>query len=333
MTTAAPLVSVVIPTHDRPRMLALTLRCALWQGGVDIEVIIVDDGSRLDVRQVVDAVGDGRVRLLRHERPLGVSAARNRGSAEAEGTWIAFLDDDDLWAPDKLSAQIQEAEVRGSRWAYVGAVNVTENLHVLGGGPPQGPDRVASCLPRANMIPGGCSGVVVRSDLLPAEPFDRSYRHFADWDLWIRLAKLDLPASVSRPLVGYRVHGGNASLDTVGMVAELDVIDHRYAGPVDRARFLRHVARVSQRAGRRRDAMSFYLRAARRDPDYRRRGFVSDLAEIADGVRRDVRRRLLGGPVADGVEQHAGRSTWVAEALPWLDDVRGWWNRSSDITS
>jgi glycosyltransferase involved in cell wall biosynthesis len=330
--TAAPLVSVVIPTHDRPSMLALTLQCVLWQAGVDLEVVVVDDGSSLDVRRVVDATGDARVRLLRHERPLGVSAARNRGSAEARGMWIAFLDDDDLWAPDKLTAQIQEAESQRSRWAYVGAVNVTEDLQVLGGGPPRRPDYVARFLPRANLIPGGCSGVAVRSDLLPEEPFDGSYRHFADWDLWIRLAKLDLPASVSRPLVGYRVHGGNASLDTAGMVAELDVIDRRYDGPVDRVRFLRHVARVSQRAGRRKDAMGFYVRAARRDPEYRRRGFLSDLAEIAAGVRLDARRRLLG-PTTETTKRHAGQSTWAAEAVPWLDDIRRLWFGRRDISS
>jgi glycosyltransferase involved in cell wall biosynthesis len=330
--TAVPLVSVVIPTHDRPRMLALTLRSALAQQGVDIEVIVVDDGSRLDVHEVIDAVGDDRVRLLRHERSLGVSVARNRGSSEAKGGWIAFLDDDDVWAPDKLSAQIHEAEAEGSRWTYVGSVNVTEDLQILGGGPPRDPNDVVNGLPGANLIPGGCSGVAVRSDLLPPRPFDDSYRHFADWDLWIRLARLDLPAAVFRPLVGYRIHGRNASLDTVGMVAELDVIERRYGGPVDRARFLRHVARVSQRASRRGDAFGFYLRAARIDPKYRRRGFLSDVSEIADAIRLDVQRRLFRA-TGDGTRRPVVQTTWAAEAQPWLADIQGWWFESSDVTS
>jgi glycosyltransferase involved in cell wall biosynthesis len=321
MRGASPLISVVIPTHERLGMLALTLQCVLRQKEVDLEVIVVDDGSRGDVRQVVDALGDARVFLIRHEHPLGVSAARNRGSAEARGTWIAFLDDDDLWAPDKLSAQIQEADRQGSRWAYVGSVNVTEDLHILGGGPPRTPGEVVASLPRANLIPGGCSGVVVHADLLPEEPFDHSYRHFADWDLWIRLARLDLPASVSRPLVGYRIHGGNASLDTAGMVAELDMIDRRHGGPVDRARFLRHVARVSQRANRRMDAMTFYLRAAARDPEYRRRGLLQDVTEIADGVWLDAIRRL---GISAGADREPKPSPWIREASPWLNEIRGW---------
>jgi glycosyltransferase involved in cell wall biosynthesis len=306
-------------------MLALTLHSVLWQEEVELEVIVVDDGSRDDVRAVVDAADDARVRLFRHEQPLGVSTARNRGVAESRGRWIAFLDDDDLWAPDKLLAQLRSAEEQGRGWAYVGAVNVTEDLRVLGGAPPSSPREIASRLPRANLIPGSCSSVVVRGDLLPEEPFDGSYRHFADWDLWIRLASVDQPSGVSRPLVGYRIHGTNASLDTTGMIAELDVIEQRHAGPVDRARFYRHVARVSQRANRRGDAVRFYLRAALDDAEYRRHGFRSDLVKIAHGVGGEARRRLFGESVHGAINRHAAVSTWAQEAIPWLEDLRFRW--------
>jgi glycosyltransferase involved in cell wall biosynthesis len=313
---AVPEVSVVLPTHNRPRLLAMTLCSVLWQEGVDLEVVVVDDGSSVDVRAMVEGLGDARVRLVRHERPLGVSAARNRGVAEARGGWIAFLDDDDVWAPDKLLAQLGAARAGGHGWAYVGAVNVTEELRVLGGGPPAPADEVVNRLHRANLIPGGCSGVAVRRDLLPVQPFDGSYRHFADWDLWIRLARLGRPAGVGRPLVGYRIHGGNASLDTAGMVAELDVIEQRYGGPVDRVRFYRHVARVSQRASRRGAAVRYYLQAAARDREYRRHGLTADLAEIAQGMRRRVRRRS-GDAVQEG---------WIEQARPWLEELAAEWS-------
>jgi glycosyltransferase involved in cell wall biosynthesis len=313
---AVPEVSVVLPTHNRPRLLAMTLCSVLWQEGVDLEVVVVDDGSSVDVRAMVEGLGDARVRLVRHERPLGVSAARNRGVAEARGGWIAFLDDDDVWAPDKLLAQLGAAHAGGHGWAYVGAVNVTEELRVLGGGPPAPADEVVNHLHRANLIPGGCSGVAVRRDLLPVQPFDGSYRHLADWDLWIRLARLGRPAGVGRPLVGYRIHGGNASLDTAGMVAELDVIEQRYGGPVDRARFYRHVARVSQRASRRGAAVRYYLQAAARDREYRRHSLTADLAEIAQGMRRRVRRRS-GDAVQEG---------WIEQARPWLEELAAEWS-------
>jgi glycosyltransferase involved in cell wall biosynthesis len=341
MTAAAPEVSVVLPTHNRPRLLALTLFSVLWQEGVDVEVVVVDDGSTDDIGAVVKELADARVRLIRHERPRGVSAARNRGVAEARASWIAFLDDDDVWAPDKLLAQLQAARDGDHGWAYVGAVNVTEDLRILGGAPPAPADEVVTHLHRANLIPGGCSGVVVHRDLLPPQPFDSSYRHFADWDLWIRLTSLGRPAGVARPLVGYRIHHGNASLDTSGMVAELDVIEQRYGGPVDRARFYRHVARVSQRASRRGAAVRYYLQAAARDREYRRRGLTADLAEIAQGVRRQLRRRLAGAPVGDmgqastvGPGHHdADQGAWIAAARPWLEVLAAKWSAGTGCES
>jgi glycosyltransferase involved in cell wall biosynthesis len=112
-----PGVSVVIPTHNRSDLLALTLRSALSQRDVAFEVIVVDDGSADETSEVVAGLGDPRVRLIRHDVSQGVSAARNRGIAEARAEWIAFLDDDDLWAPDKLSFQLTAASESSRCWS------------------------------------------------------------------------------------------------------------------------------------------------------------------------------------------------------------------------
>jgi glycosyltransferase involved in cell wall biosynthesis len=258
-----------------------------------------------------------------------VSVARNRGVAEASGRWIAFVDDDDLWAPNKLVMQVHAAEQEGRSWAYTGSVNVSEDLRLLGGAPPAEPADVVAALPRANLIPGGCSGVVARRELLSPKPFDPSYRHFADWDLWIRLSQLDRPVAVRHPLVGYRIHSGNRSLDTVGMVAELDVIEKRYGGPVDRARFYRHVARVSLRVSRYRAAVGYYVRAAATDRHYRGRDFAPDLIEVAQEATCGLRRRLGGvlgdAPPSDGTtrprRRYAAQRPWVEQARPWLSDL------------
>src|SRR4030095_4236833 len=209
MTEPLRTVSVVIPTHNRARLLPLTLFSVLRQQEVDLEVIVVDDGSTEDLRSAVGELNDPRVRLLRHAPPQGVSVARNRGVAEASGRWVAFLDDDDLWAPNKLLMQVRAAEQERRGWAYTGSVNVSEDLRVLGGAPPADPDEVVCSLPRTNLVPGGCSGVMVRRDLLPPDPFDPSLGTCADWDLWIRLSRLARPIGVTQPLVGYRVHDKN----------------------------------------------------------------------------------------------------------------------------
>src|SRR5215207_6220217 len=176
-----PEVSVVIPTRDRGWLLALTLCSVLWQRGVDFEVVVVDDGSKDDTAEVAATFADPRIRLVRHHAPLGVSAARNRGIAAAGGTWVAFLDDDDLWAPDKLASQLQAAHQTGRTWVYTGGVNVDEHLRVLEGGPPPPPEQVMERLGRYNPVPVGASNVLVRADALAsAGRFDTGLRSNED---------------------------------------------------------------------------------------------------------------------------------------------------------
>ena len=156
-----PLASVVVPSHNRARLLKRTLRSILAQQLVDLEVIVVDDGSIDDTAAVAAAAGR-RVIVRRNARPAGVSAARNQGIAAARGDWIAFCDDDDLWAPDKLARQLDAADRARLDWAYTGDVNVDDGLRVLSGGPPPDPTEVMALLPRYNPISSGGSNVVVR---------------------------------------------------------------------------------------------------------------------------------------------------------------------------
>jgi len=100
-----PLVSVVVPSHNRARLLRRTLRSILAQHLTDLEVVLVDDGSTDETPQITNGA-DPRIVVIRNQEPGGVSAARNRGIAAARGEWIAFCDDDDLWSPDKLSRQL-----------------------------------------------------------------------------------------------------------------------------------------------------------------------------------------------------------------------------------
>jgi glycosyltransferase involved in cell wall biosynthesis len=117
---AAVDVSVVLPTRNRRALLAATLRTVFRQRDVSLEVIVVDEGSTDDTPAMLAALPDARVRVLRHETPRGVSVARNHGATEARGEWLAFLDDDDLWAPDKLSRQVQAAVGGGGGWGGAG---------------------------------------------------------------------------------------------------------------------------------------------------------------------------------------------------------------------
>jgi glycosyltransferase involved in cell wall biosynthesis len=100
------LVSVVLPTFNRGYCLERAIRSVLGQTYPDWELIVVDDGSTDDTQAVLESFKDPRIRVFRHSVNRGVAAARNTGLAAARGEFIAFLDSDDEWRPDKLTKQL-----------------------------------------------------------------------------------------------------------------------------------------------------------------------------------------------------------------------------------
>jgi hypothetical protein len=245
-------VTVVITTRDRPDLLSVTLHSALWQRDVDLEVVVVDDGSRADPGGQVRSPKDRRVRLIRHPNSLGVARARNHAMELSKSRWIAFLNDDDVWAPEKLALQIAECESSGRDWCYAGAVDVSPELTVLSAPPPIEPDEVMVRLGEFNPVPGGGSGVIVRADLLRGEGgFDAQFGTFADWELWLRLGTHGPPAAVTRPLVGNRINGAGVSHDTDATIAEARLLEHVTGQRLDMAAVHRHAMGICLRSGRR----------------------------------------------------------------------------------
>jgi glycosyltransferase involved in cell wall biosynthesis len=308
-------VSVVIPTNNREGFLAQSLRSALGQQGVDLEVVVVDDGSNAGAVSRVPGIGDSRVRVVRHAARQGVSTARNTGIAAAEGGWVAFLDDDDLWAPRKLRAQIEALEASpGREWSCVGVVVVNRALRVVGWEPcPAGPDVSGSTLER-QVVPGGGSGVLVSRGLLDRlGGFDPALTLNEDWDLHVRLAQQSLLSSVDAPLLAYRLHPTNRSLDVEVCDREFAVIDERYAPlraargvALDHAHWNRWKAYTHARAGRRREALQS-LRAARPVIGWRNAARDALVTALPGSVRARELRRARAVP-----------SAWRAEAEEWL---------------
>lgn len=103
------MISVVIPLYNKAASIASTLDCVRSQSLADWEVVVVDDGSTDGSSDIVNAINDSRIKLIRQQN-AGVSAARNRGIEEAKGEFIAFLDADDEWDTDYLAAQIGMAQ-------------------------------------------------------------------------------------------------------------------------------------------------------------------------------------------------------------------------------
>lgn len=102
----SPLVSVIIPAFNRPDLLAKAIRSVLGQTHANLEVVIVEDGSPMDLSETVKGFADRRIRYFRREENRGVSAARNHGVSLAKGEFVAFLDSDDEWMPEKVEGQL-----------------------------------------------------------------------------------------------------------------------------------------------------------------------------------------------------------------------------------
>jgi glycosyltransferase involved in cell wall biosynthesis len=265
--TDGPEISVVIPTKNRFQLLtARALRSALDQEGVDLEVVVVDDGSHDGTAERVAGLGQPRVRVVRRTQSGGMAAARNTGIAEASGEWLALLDDDDVWSPHKLVTQLEATRRTGADFVYAGAIAVDEAgrvLHTLYLPPA---DELAEKLQYACVLPAGCSNVLVRTETVRAlGGFDEALEHVADWDLWLRLCDVATAAVCEDVLVAYLLHAENMHVVS-DPSRELDYLIEKHAPEKrirpDRVGYSRWVAAQRSRAGRHRDAARLYLRGA-----------------------------------------------------------------------
>lgn len=314
-----PDVSVVIPTRNRSQLLAVTLRSALAQRGLEFEIVVVDEASSDDTQAVIGSFKDPRIRVIRHDTPHGVSAARNRGIDEAQGAWLAFLDDDDLWAPDKLARQLSIARTSGAHWVYVGHVSINYRYQVFNGAPPVPPEVLMSELPQQNVVPGGCSGVLVSREALErAGRFDEGFQPLADWDLWLRLARVGTPAHVPQPLVAYRLHGSQMSLNGARIEEEFWRLAEQNPA-ANPALLLRYNGWSALKVQDYRSAVRYFVRAwLQRRPPYTAAMFAPDLTAVA----RSIAEYRLG--IAWPRFRHQSRSSdehraWRAEGQAWVD--------------
>jgi glycosyltransferase involved in cell wall biosynthesis len=208
-----PRVSVVIPAYNAERFVAAAIESVLAQTFKDLEVIVVDDGSRDGTGAIAARFGEP-VRYLRQDN-AGVAAARNRGIRESRGGLTAFLDADDTWRSDKLEKQLAALETQPQyRVCYSAFTVVDDNLDPL---------RIAHSSRRAGILEdlvlrgnvvGSICTVLCRRELFDlAGAFDPALSQCADWDMWIRLSLLTDFLYLDEPLVTYRQHATNMSRD------------------------------------------------------------------------------------------------------------------------
>ena len=195
-------VSVILPVYNRSHSLSTACESVLGQSFRDLELIVVDDASSQDLKKVVGALDDPRVRYIRHAINGGAAAARNTGLAAAEGHLIAFQDSDDMWLPGKLERQIALLDKMP---AEVGVVTGGKILYGSNGAGAYGPGLVAfSPKPwRPRLSPEqdqvrhmlkenriSLQNALFRRDCFPEDAwFDTRARANNDWEFTIRLVQ------------------------------------------------------------------------------------------------------------------------------------------------
>jgi glycosyltransferase involved in cell wall biosynthesis len=228
-----PLVSVIIPVYNGDRFIAAAIESVLAQTWQDFEIIVVDDGSQDNTSIVLQGYGD-RIRAV-YQSNQGVAVARNHGIQLARGRWVAFLDADDTFLPDKLAAQLAFADANPhlgmvhSGWQRVSEAGhplmVVEPWHDI-------PDlTLESWLRWKPVLP---SAMLFRRDwLVKSGGFDRQFPPAEDTELVLRLAAMGCEAGWLRQVtVHYRQHDASAMHRGLPQARSLSaVIDHFFRQP------------------------------------------------------------------------------------------------------
>lgn len=210
-----PLVSVIIPCYNHARFLPESVESALAQTYPHVEVLVIDDGSTDETREVASRYGD-RIRYIYQEN-AGLAAARNTGIREARGELIGLLDADDRWLPRKLEVQVPhfaEPAVGLAHTSYrkFPPPDYPEKEWLV----PEGAGPTYLDELRLNRI-GVLTAVFRRALALEVGGFDETLRSCEDWDLWTRLIERSQAVGCAEVLAEYRLHPGSMSTNAERM--------------------------------------------------------------------------------------------------------------------
>lgn len=212
-------VAAIIPAYNSAHWLHESIGSILQQTYPVTEIIVVDDGSQDNTREVVESYGDA---VRYYWRPNGgLSAARNTGVAQTASPWIAFLDADDRWTPRKIELQVQALDANPRAVLCYTRLELVspDGSRIVGDLTP--PDRLWPALRYANQITP--STVIMRRDAFDhAGGFDEKLRACEDWDLWVRLGPESKMVAVDEPVTLYRFTPNSLSTKIDLMLASVE---------------------------------------------------------------------------------------------------------------
>lgn len=206
MESSSPLISVIVPVYNQGHYLAAALQSLRAQSYPFFEAIVVDDGSTDNSAEVAQSIEDTRFRYIYQEN-AGLSAARNAGLRAAKGSFVSFLDSDDLFLPTKLARLLAHFE------QYPNLGFVSGHAILIDQEGRQLESTLSKALPGNSQLllgnPIHVGSVLIRRAWMERVlPFDETLRSCEDWDMWLRLVLAGCPVgSVAEDVSLYRVHG------------------------------------------------------------------------------------------------------------------------------
>jgi len=270
--------AVIIPAYNAARFVGATLDSVRAQTVRPIEILVVDDGSQDETGRIAE--GFPEARLIR-QKNAGVAAARNRGVRETHSEWLAFLDADDLWMPEKLRRQFELAESLevAAVFCDLHTIDVAGAVMRRPPAPPVSLD-MEPLLMHSETIPQATSSTLLvrRSIFESVGGYDESLATMADWDLLIRLRSVTTFAYVPEKLVAYRRYPGTMSRSVPMLERESSLILNKVFARNDLPESWRQLKTKSWawndlvlagsyfEAGRAGKAIRFGLRAVKQNP-------------------------------------------------------------------
>jgi glycosyltransferase involved in cell wall biosynthesis len=244
---AKPKVTVIIPTFNRATIVGRAIRSVLAQTCQDWELIVIDDCSTDGTEQAVTSFSDPRIKYIRQDRNRGAGAARNTGIRGARGEYVAFLDDDDEWLPEKLQKELEvfrhsDPEVG---LVYSGKIILDERGKVLDLRVETKSGWVHEALLDRHFI-GTCSRVMIKKQVLDrVAGFDETLPSCQDLDLWLRVAKVCKVAPVPFCLVRRHMGSDQISANLKNICEGWEQILAKYRSEMKPRTLVRHVSRVA----------------------------------------------------------------------------------------
>jgi len=203
-------VSIVMPAYNAARYVDEAVRSVMKQSYTDWDLFVVDDCSSDETCSIVEAIADtdARVKLLRQAKNGGPAAARNRALAVADGRWIAFLDSDDVWLPEKLGLQLRFHESSGADISFTSFRRMSDDGSVLGK-----LSGVPARLTYKQLL--GNTAIVTSTVVLDSRktgPVSMKQTYYDDFACWLEVLRGGgYAAGLSHDLLRYRVVGGSVS--------------------------------------------------------------------------------------------------------------------------